>query len=427
MLFWFGFALVALLTTNFKPGTSMSDDLLYPMWGIRGYRVVEFEMVDEVTALVSLEALPSELRCSACRSRDVVRKGKKLRLFKGTPVGGRRVYFEVAIPRVRCNACGLIRQIRINFAVGECRYTRQFERYALEVARLTTTQMAAQHLDISWDTMRDIEARNLRRKYAKPKLRHLKHLAIDEIHLGKRLGFLTVVLDLDSGAIVFVGRGKQAESLTPFWKRLRASRAKIEAVAADMAPAYALAVRKHLPHAVLVNDRFHVIKLYNEMLTELRRELYREADSLLHKEVLKGIRWLLLKRLDNLDDSRREPERLLRALQLNESLATAYYLKDDLNQFWEQSDKRTAERFLDDWIADANASGIRLLVKFAKTLASRRQSLLAWYDYPISTGPLEATNNKIRLLHRQAFGYRDPIFFQLKLFELHTTRYALIG
>ena len=405
----------------------MSDHLLYPLWGIRGYRVTGFEMIDADQALFSLAPLPGVLRCPRCGSRDVIRKGEKLRLFLGTPIGPRKVYFEAAIPRVRCAACRITRQVRVPFADGKRRHTRQFERYALEIARITTTQLAAEHLGVSWDTIRDIEVRHLGRKYAKPKLKHLKHLAIDEIYLGKRMKFLTLVLDLDSGAVVFVGRGKKAAAFDPFWKRLRASRAKVRAVAADMAPAYALAVRKHLPKAVLVNDRFHVVKLYNEMLTQLRRELYREATSLLQKQVLKGTRWLLLKRADRLDPKRREPQRLHRALALNESLATAYYLRDDLNRFWEQPHKRAAARFLDEWIWDAQHSGVRLLMKFAKTLASRRQSLLAWYDYPISTGPLEAVNNKIRLLHRQAFGYRDPEFFQLKLFALHRTRYALVG
>ena len=405
----------------------MSGWLLYHMWGIRGYRVVGHEKLDGETAVLTLDPLPSVIRCPECASADVVRKGVTMRLFLSTPIGRRKVYFEAAIPRVECPRCGITRQVRIPFAEEKRRHTRQFARYALELARITTTQHAAEHLGVAWDTIRDIETRSLSRTYAKPKLKHLKHLAIDEIHLGKRIKYLTVVLDLDTGAIVFVGRGKGADALDPFWKRLRGSGAKIKAVAADMSPAYALAVQKMLPRAVLVNDRFHVIKLYNEMLTELRRELYREATDQLEKDVLKGTRWLLLKRMDNLDDDRREPQRLLRALQLNESLATAYYLKDDLNQLWEQPDKRTAAKFLDDWIDDAMNSGIRLVMTFAKTLASRRKSLLAWYDYPISTGPLEAVNNKIRLLHRQAFGYRDPEFFQLKLFALHTIRYALVG
>ena len=405
----------------------MSDWLLYHVWGIRGYRVTGQEKVNGETAVLTIEPLPGVYRCPRCGSPEVIRKGTKVRMFLGTPIGRRQVYFEAAIPRVECPRCGITRQVRIPFAEEKRRHTRQFARYALELARITTTQHAAEHLGVAWDTIRDIETRSLSRTYAKPKLKRLKHLAIDEIHLGKRIKYLTVVLDLDTGAIVFVGRGKGADALDPFWKRLRGSGAKIKAVAADMSPAYALAVQKMLPRAVLVNDRFHVIKLYNEMLTELRRELYREATDQLEKDVLKGTRWLLLKRMDNLDDDRREPQRLLRALQLNESLATAYYLKDDLNQLWEQPDKRTAGKFLDDWIDDAMNSGIRLVMTFAKTLASRRKSLLAWYDYPISTGPLEAVNNKIRLLHRQAFGYRDPEFFQLKLFALHTIRYALVG
>jgi transposase len=404
----------------------MSDWMLYHVWGIRGYRIVRYERLDERACVAFLKPLPSVIRCPQCGSKDVVRKGSKMRLFLGTPIGRQRMYFETEIPRVQCDRCEITRQVRIPFAEEKRRHTRQFERFALELAQITTTQLAAEHLGVSWDTVRDIEARSLGRKYRKPRLKQLKRIAIDEIYLGKGMRYLTIVLDLDSGAIVFIGRGKGADSLLPFWKRLHGSRARIQAVAADMSHAYALAVRKNLPRAVLVNDRFHVIKLYNEMLTKLRRELYHEATTF-QRKVLKGVRWLLLKRTDNLDDSKGEPRRLLRALKLNESLATAYYMKDDLNQFWEQPDKATAAKFLDEWLEDAWNSGIRLLITFANTLAAHRRGLLAWYDHPISTGPLEAVNNKIRLLNRQAFGYRDYEFFTLKLFALHNSRYALVG
>jgi transposase len=404
----------------------MSDWLLYHVWGIRGYRTIQCEKLTANACVVYIEPLASVIRCPRCGSKEVVRKGSKMRLFLGTPVGRRQMYFEAKIPRVRCDSCAITRQVRIPFAEEKHRHTRQFERFALELAQITTTQLAAEHLGVSWDTVRDIEASSLTRKYRQPRLRHLKRIAIDEIYLGKGMKYLTVVLDLESGAIVFIGRGKGASSLAPFWKRLRGSRAKVQAVAADMSPAYAKAVRENLPHAVLVNDRFHVIKLYNEMLTELRRELYREATKF-QRKVLKGIRWLLLKRTENLDDKKGEPRRLLRALKLNESLAIAYYMKDDLNQFWEQPDKATAAKFLDAWLQDAWSSGIRLLIKFAKTLAAHRRGLLAWYDHPISTGPLEAVNNKIRLLNRQAYGFRDLEFFTLKLFALHNSRYALVG
>ena len=164
--------------------------------------------------------------------------------------------------------------------------------------------------------------------------------------------------------------GKGADALDPFWKSLRASHAKIKAVATDMSPAYIQAVRKHLPRAVHVFDHFHVVKLFNDKLSELRRELYREATEQLHKDILKGTRWLLLKNPENLDADRNEHARLEQALRLNEPLAIAYYLKEDLRQIWSQPNKRTARRVLRDWLARARASGIRILIQFAATLVN---------------------------------------------------------
>ena len=108
-------------------------------------------------------------------------------------------------------------------------------------------------------------------------------------------------------------------------------------------------------------------------------------------------------------------------------MAIAYYLKDDLRQIWEQPDQATARRVLRDWIARAGASGIPMLQKFALTLAKHRVGILAWYAYPISTGPLEGTNTKIQAMKRQAYGFRDRAFYKLKILGIHETRYALVG
>src|SRR5262249_18597056 len=203
--------------------------------------------------------------------------------------------------------------------------------------------------------------RDLARRYAKPKLKHLRAIAIDEIADARGHRDLTVVLDLDSGAVVFVGDGKGADALKPFWKRLRPSGARIEAVAMDMAGGYRAAVRAHLPRAVIVFDHFHVVKLFNDKLSGLRRLLYREATEVQHKEVLKGIRWLLLKNAENLDPEKDEKSRLKEALKLNEPLATAYYLKEDLRRFWGEQGKRVATTLLDGWVRRAAATGGKVL------------------------------------------------------------------
>jgi transposase len=274
--------------------------------------------------------------------------------------------------------------------------------------------------------IKQIQREYLHRRFRKPRLRGLKLLAIDEISIGHGQRYLTVVLDLESGAVVFVGDGKGTEALEPFWRRLRASRAKIRAVAMDMGPAYIAAVQKHLPRAKIVFDHFHVIKLFNEKLSDLRRSLYHEATAK-QKKVLKGSRWLLLKNPENLDRKRDEKKRLKEALAINEPLAVAYYLKEDLRQLWNQAGKRKAGVFLTGWCRRAKASDVPILVKFAKLLAAHRRGLLAWYDFNISTGPLEGTNNKIKTMQRQAYGFRDTEFFKLKIYAVHESRYELVG
>ena len=185
-------------------------------------------------------------------------------------------------------------------------------------------------------------------------------------------------------------------------------------------------VKTHLKNAAIVFDHFHVVKLLYEKLSKFRRDLQREA-NLLEKQVLKGTRWLLLKNPENLDDARNERQRLEAALKINQPLATVYYMKEDLRQFWSQPDKEAALSFLSDWIKRALASGITMLNKFAMLLGAYRTGLLAYYDYPISTGPLEGTNNKIKTMKRQAYGFRDTAFFKLKIMAIHEAKYALVG
>jgi transposase len=404
----------------------MSTSLLYHAFGIRGYQYTRTDYQDG-QVIFTIRQEPKTYRCSACGASQVQSRGHVPRRFRSLPIGCRATAVVLPIPRVECHACGLVRQVKVPFADARRSYTKSFERYALELSRRMTIRDVAVHLGVGWDVIKDIQKRDLSRRFAKPKLKHLRHIAIDEIAVAKGHRYLTVVMDLDSGAVVFVGDGKGADALKPFWKRLRPSKARIEAVAMDMSAAYRGAVSTHLPEAKIVFDHFHVIKLFNEKLSELRRALYREATDVMHKQVLKGTRWLLLKNPENLDEQRDEKRRLEEALELNKSLATAYYLKEDLRQFWEQPGKRFATAFLNDWIKRAVASGIKILQQMAKTLAAHRSGLLAYYDAPITSGPMEGTNNKIKTMKRQAYGFRDVEFFKLKILAIHESKYALVG
>ena len=403
----------------------MSATLLYHAFSIRGFDYRCTAHVEGATGFF-IELPREKYRCSECGSAAVHSQGSKVRRFQSLPIGSRPTFVFLDIPRVICLHCEHTRQVKISFADPRRTYTHAFERYVVELSQFMTIQHVANHLNVSWDLVKDIQKRNLSRKYGKPKLKNLKEIAIDEICVGTGR-YLTLVLDLVSGAVVFVGEGKDAAALTAFWKRLRGSGAKVKAVATDMSKAYIAAVRKNLPKAVHVFDHFHVIKLYNEKLSDFRRELYRELTEVNFRKILKGTRWLLLKNPDNLDEGKNEEQRLRDALDLNTPLTLAYYMKEDLRQIWRQGGKASAKRLLDDWIARARASKVKMLVKFADTLKNHYQGILAYYDYRISTGPMEGTNNKIKTMNRQAYGFRDPEFFKLKIMAIHRAQYALVG
>src|SRR5918998_3772604 len=361
----------------------MSTSLLYHAFGIQGYRYVRTGYVQGQT-IFTLGQGRDTWRCSACGSADVVSRGHVERRFRSLPIGPRPTFLVLPIPRTECRACGVVRQVDVTFAEARRSYTKRFERYVRELSRRMTIRDVAAHLGVGWDMVKDIQKRDLSRRYAKPKLKHLRHIAIDEIAVAKGHRYMTVVLDLDKGAVVFVGDGKGADALRPFWKRLRPSGAKIGAVAMDMSAAYRGAVSAHLKRAVIVFDHFHVIKLFNDKLSDLRRALYHRAEAD-QKKVLKGARWLLLKNPENLNTDKDEKGRLEEALALNKPLAVAYYLKEDLRRFWEQPGKRFATTFLDGWIRRAEASGIKMLQQMAKTLAAHRSGLLAYYEVRIAS------------------------------------------
>ena len=404
----------------------MSTTLLYHMYNIRGYRQRGMKFVPGGVE-ITIEQPRERIVCPICESTDIILKGKTTRRFLAPPMGRKRVMIIFDVPRIECRQCWALQQVPISFARPRRRCLRAFESYALELLQSMTCEDVAKHLGVSWGRIREIEAEQLRRKYEKPRLKDVTHIAVDEIAVRKGHKYMTVVLDLDSGRVIFVGDGRGGDALDPFWKRLRRSGATIRAVAADMSPAYAAAIEAALPDAILVFDRFHLIKLFNEKLTALRRRLHREMTDRGERSALKGVRWILLKRPENLNPESSEPQRLARALASNADLATAYFLKGELSEIWEQDDYYEAEGMLKDWIEFAESLEIKEMRDFAKTLRRHALGILAYYDCEITTGPLEGINNKIKTMKRQAYGFRDMEYFKLKILGIHQARYALVG
>jgi transposase len=290
--------------------------------------------------------------------------------------------------------------------------------------RVLTLSDVAKLTCLSWATVKAITKTHLIKDYGKPALRDVRYLGIDEIHLGQKKRFYTIGIDLQDGRILWAKPGRGKAALRGFWPRLRRARAQIQAVAIDMSGAYWSAVLEHWPEAALVFDKFHILKLMNERLDDLRRERVREAEGPL-KLKIKGPRFLLLRNPKNLTTA--QIPKLEPALHRNEPLLLAWYLKEELRELWNQASRPQLKAFLEDWGAKAGQTGIGQLLKMAKTLRTHTKGILAYADHPITSARLEGITNKIKPLTKRSYGFHDENFFILKLLSLHHSKYKLLG
>jgi transposase len=275
-------------------------------------------------------------------------------------------------------------------------------------------------LFLHWAIIKEIIKRKLTKDYSKPDLRNITRISIDEISTKKGHVYLTVVINAETGDPIYVGDGKKAEALGDFWKLLGKRRCKrIEAVAIDLGRAYISAVKKNLPHATIVYDHFHVIKIVNTVLDDLRKKVYRNA-SKTEKNALKGLKFLLLRNEEDLDSASKE--RLEKLTDLNVILSQAYILKEDIRQIWNKANKSRAKISLNSWIKTCRATGEELLISLADTIERHKDGILDWYKYKINSGRIEGINNKIKLLKRRAYGFRDHEFFKLLILAIMRNR-----
>ena len=327
------------------------------------------------------------------------------------------------VQRYKCKNknCNYDRQETIPFATGSCSYTHRFARYVVGLLKAMTLKDAANLLGVTWDTIKDIHARYLERHYAPPSLDGVDCIGIDEFAVRKGHVYKTIVVDLRSGRILYVGEGKGSDALDGFWKRVKRKGIDIKYVATDLSAAFISSVYENCPNAIHVFDHFHVVKLMNEKLDDIRRVQYNMEKDINKRKVLKGTRYLLLSNGEDIFDKEYKT-RLDNALAMNKPLSQAYYLKEQLREIWTQAYKEEAESVLLDWVKQAKESKVPQLMKMAATIMAHRTGILAWYDCHISTGKVEGINNKIKVMKRTAYGFRDERYFKLRLYALHDCR-----
>ena len=358
-------------------------------------------------------ALP-RLRVEGYQDRAHGRAAKRARAARGF----KKTVFKVQVRRIRCAGCGAFSRERLGFCPGpNLAYTKWLAQFVLALRREMSIHAVARFTGLHWETVKNIEKRHLSKKYAKIRLGSVRRLGIDEVYLGRAFGFITVVRDLERGAVLFIGKGKGGEALEPFENRLRRKAGQIEAVAIDMSNAYAAWIAKVLPDAQIVYDRFHVIKLMNKRMDALRRSTMNKlADE--QKKELKGKRYLFLRNQENLSDQAAEELAKLRLMYAD--LGTASLMKEYLRNIYGMADGvATARAAFVLWCEKAEASAIHCLKQMAKTIRKRIEGLLGFWKHDrMTSASQEGFNNKIGWLTRQAYGYRDEAFLHLKIYDL---------
>ena len=403
----------------------MSTSILYHGFGVCEYRYLKTEYRDG-TLIFHMEKSSDKQRCAGCGSRDVIKKGKFVRKIRTLPIGAKGVFLVIHLHRLLCRSCGALKLEPLLVSFPRKRWTKVLGRYVVELIKRATVEDVARHLGMSWDTVKEIHTWALESKFKRRRIKHLKYLGVDELSISKGHRYLTIVVDLESGQVVWVAKGRKASSLEPFLRRLKRVGASIKAIAMDMWPAYITAVLQYYPYQVIVFDRYHIISDYNKVLDELRRQEAAAAPES-HKDVYKGVRYLLLKGSEKIEDGTVARAKLDRLLALNKNLSIAYILKEELRDLWSCVSRQDAARYLYNWFQKAWSSGITLLQKFADKLAAHRTGILNYFDHHVTTGKVEAINNKIKVLKRRAYGYRNVEYFKLRIYFLHESRYALVG
>lgn len=353
--------------------------------------------------------------CSGCGASVAAVHDRSVRRIRDLPVFEHSV--ELRVPRLRlaCAACGPRLQ-RLAWLDPHCRVTRRLAESVARLCTVTSVLHAARWYGIDWKTAKAIDFRSLESRLGPVDLDGVTRIAMDEFAIQKGHRYATVVVDVARKRVLWVGRGRSRAEVRPFFERLGPERcAQLQAVAMDMNTAYDLEVRRHCPNARVIYDLFHVIAKYGrEVINRVRVDA---ANQLRHdkpaRRVVKRAHWLLLRNPANLQASERI--RLAEVLDANQSLLAVHVMKEQLKALWNASTAWSWRKAWRQWHAQANESEIPALMHFAKCLRPYWRGILSRVRWPMHTGLLEGINNRIKVIKRIAYGYRDDAYFFLKI------------
>ncbi len=390
---------------------------LYYTQKIRGFQQ---QSVKYTAASVKFSLKRTKFQCHRCGFANVTIEPIGWRCVHGEPMGCcHEVIFEFMTHRLYCPRCKAREVEHIPFLSHPwARMTKSLERTVLDLRQHMSIQAVADYFHLRWHTVKELEKKHLEKKFSGIQTAHVKAVGIDEIHIGRGMQnqqFLTIVRDLESGAVIHVGDGKGVSALAGALKKLKKSKLKI--VTMDMANSYYTWISENFPKAHIVFDHFHVIKLMNDKLDFVRRRVTAKMDDL-QKKQLKGLRFIFLK---NKEDLPEDAKSILRNMRGDfQELGDAYMFKEALRTIYMRAETSYhAKIAFHRWSKLAEETGVPELKTMARTVRDKLDGIVSfWTFHHISNAKMEGFNNKIRWLIRQAYGFRDREYFKLKIYQL---------
>ena len=378
--------------------------LLRTLLGLEGTRVrdVQFDGGGLVADVAPTWQRP---RCSECGRKCAGYDRIRGRRWRHLDLAGMTLHLRYDTRRVDCPDCG-VKVEQLPWAETSSWFTRPFEDHVGYVAQRCDKTTVAAMMRVAWDTVGAIIQRVVARHRDRDLLDGLTHIGVDELSYRRHHEYITVVVDHTRGHVVWAKPGKNADTLKAFFDELGTTRcAKLEAVTIDMSGAYIKAVTECSPQAQIVFDRFHVQRMVQDAVDEVRRDEVRAAVSVDEKKQLKGTRWPLLKSFWNL--SLFDSNRLSSLQRDNKRLYRAYLLKEAMVGVLDCRYEALARQKLDEWVRWARRSRLEPFKRVAATVRIHADGILAYVRSGLSNGRTEGLNGKARTLTRRSYGFHS--------------------
>jgi transposase len=278
-----------------------------------------------------------------------------------------------------------------------------------------TIKDVAEHMDMNWKTVKSIDKYYIKEQIESLRNINPKRIGVDEIAYRKGHNYLTVVRDLDLDAVIWVGFNRRKETLDEFFHLLgKEKRREISVVVTDMHKPYLASIRENCRQADVVIDKFHVIKMINEAIDEIRKREFAKADYDLRKK-MKKMRFIILRRLRRLND--RQRENLYEMMALNDNLFQAYLLKEHISDIFDELSPADALERMKGWARNVNQSGLQPFIKVLGTIRRHIRGIYNYFKHQVTNAQSEGFNTKINIIRRKAYGFWDLEYFMLKIHQ----------